>query len=364
MKLFPGKTYSLFVVREYIKVFFICMVFIIGLSFIVRTLQKTGNLKTYTAFQNVVFRLIETPEIISREALLPSCMFASVYTMSILTKNREVLALRSCGVSIYRIITPLICLGVLIGLASLMLEDRLVVRSFEFRDRYTARIRGEAPGSRLRDRSDIVVFGENSLIFKVDHFSAAKLEMKGVIVLQKDLDGLVTFLLDAERASWEDGRWVFHNVVQRIFDEDGRIMEEKRVATFPTDIRDDPEYFGLIRRKPENMTIRDAYNYVHNLRRMGLEYEKPMTKFHRKIAQPFTLVLVIIIGLSLGSMPFKNALVISFGMTLLTVLVFFFVIEIGETFGSSGQVSPVIGGWLGNIVFSIVAVLMLRRVRT
>jgi len=363
MKLFPGKTFSLFVIREYIKVFLICMIFIIGLSFIVRTLQKTGNLKTYTVFQNVIFRLIETPEIISREALLPSCMFASVYTMSILTKNREVLALRSCGVSVYRIISPLICLGVLIGLGSLVLEDGFVVQSFEFRERYKARIRGEEIGGTIRDRSNIVVFGENNVIFKIDHFSAKKREMQGIIVLQKDLNGLVNFRLDATRASWEDGRWVFHQVVQRTFDEDGRILEEKRAATLPTDIRDNPEYFGLERRTPENMTVRDAYNYVQNIRRMGLEYEKPMTKFHRKIAQPLTLILVIIIGLALGSMPFRNALVISFGMTLLTVLVFFFIIEIGETFGSSGQVSPVIGGWLGNIVFSIVAVLMLRRVR-
>jgi lipopolysaccharide export system permease protein len=152
-------------------------------------------------------------------------------------------------------------------------------------------------------------------------------------------------------------------VTQRIFDDDGRVLEEKRLATLPTDIRDKPEYFGIERRTPENMTLRDAYNYVKNIRRMGLEYEKPLTKFHRKIAHPLTLMLVIMIGLALGSMPFKNALVISFGMTLLTVLVFFFIIEIGETFGSSGQVSPVIGGWLGNIVFSIVAAFMLRRVR-
>lgn len=363
MKLFPGKTYSLFVIREYIKVFFICMIFIIGLSFIVRTLQKTGNLKTYTAFQNVVFRLIETPEIISREALLPSCMFASVYTMSILTKNREILALRSCGVSVYRIISPLIFAGVLIGVGSLAFEDRVVVPSFEFRDRYTARIRGEEVAANLRDRNNIVVFGENNIIFKVDHFSAQKLEMQGIIVLQKDSTGLVNFRLDAERANWDDGRWVFHKVVSRIFDESGRVLEEKRLATLPTEIRDNPDYFGMERRTLENMTLRDAYNYVQNIKRMGLEFESPMTKFHRKIAHPFTLMLVIMIGLALGSMPFKNALVISFGMTLLTVLVFFFIIEIGETFGSSGRISPVIGGWLGNIVFSIVAALMLRKVR-
>jgi lipopolysaccharide export system permease protein len=363
MKLFPGKTYSLFVIREYIKVFLICMIFIIGLSFIVRTLQKSGNLKIYTAFQNVIFRLIETPEIISREALLPSCMFASVYTMSILTKNREVLALRSCGVSVYRIISPLICVGVLIGLGSLALEDGLVVRSFEFRERYAARLRGEEIGIMLRDRDNVVVYGENNIIFKIDHYAAARREMQGVIVLQKNQSGLVTLRIDAQSAHWKQGRWVFRRVVQRVFDDEGRILEEKRATELPTDIRDNPEYFAQDRRTPENMSLRDAYNYVRNIRRMGLEYEKPLTKFHRKIAHPLTLILVIIIGLALGSMPFKNALVISFGVTLLTVLVFFFIIEIGETFGSSGQVSPVIGGWLGNIVFSIVAAFMLRRVR-
>jgi lipopolysaccharide export LptBFGC system permease protein LptF len=50
-------------------------------------------------------------------------------------------------------------------------------------------------------------------------------------------------------------------------------------------------------------------------------------------------------------------------MTLITVLAFFFIIEIGETFGSTGKISPILGGWLGNIVFSIVAVFLLRRVR-
>jgi|GEM_PF-1680883 len=363
MKIFPGKTYSLFIIREYVKVFFICMIFIIGLSFIVRTLQKTSALKMYTVIQNIAFRIIETPEIISREALLPSCMFASVYTMSILTKNREILALRSCGVSAYRIISPLIFVGVLIGAGSLAFEDRVVMKSFEVRERYKARIRGEEVDTNLKDRSNIVVFGENSIIFKIDHFAAKASEMTGIIVLQKDTSGYVRFRLDARKAKWEDGRWIFYNVVQRVFRDDGSIMEETQFETLPTDIRDNPDYFGRDRRRLENMTLKDAYNYVRNIKRMGLDYEGAMTKFYRKIAHPITLLLVIMIGLALGSMPFKNALVISFGMTLITVLAFFFIIEIGQTFGSSGQISPVLGGWIGNIVFSIVAVLMLRKVR-
>ena len=363
MKLFPGRTYSLFIIREFVKVFLICVVFIVGLSFIVRTLQRSQSFKTFSFFQIIMFRVIETPEIILREALLASCMFASVYTMGILTKNREILALRSCGVSVYKIISPLIAIGLVVAGGSLLFEDTVVIRSLEFKERYIAALLGEEVGSYVRDRHNIVVFGENGVIFKIDHFAAQPQEMTGVIVIQKNPSGGIRYRLDAEKAKWDGERWVFQNVARRVFYDDGRVEEEKHFEVLPTKIRDNPEHFGSDRRSIKNMTLRDGHKYLWTIRRMGLEYEKPLTEYHRKIANSATLLLVIMIGLCLGSMPFKNALVISFGMTLITVLAFFFIIEIGKTFGSTGRIPPVLGGWLGNIVFSIVAILLLRRVR-
>jgi lipopolysaccharide export system permease protein len=363
MKLYPGKTFSLFTIREYLKVFLLCVVFIVGLSFIVRTLQKTHALKTYSFVQIIIFRIIDTPEIIAREALLASCMFSSVYIMGVLTRNREILALRSCGVSTYRTILPLITLGVVIAGGSLLFEDFVVIKSIELRNRYSARLRGEELNSYLSDRNNIVVFGENGLIFKIDHFSSETREMTGVMVIQKNEAGGIGLRLDAEKVYWDGNRWVFQDVLRRVFGVDGRVLEEERFETFPSEFRDDPENFGRERRGIMDMTLKDSYDYVVAVRKMGLDYEELMTKFHRKIANSITLLLVIVIGLCLGSMPFKNALVISFGMTLITVLAFFFIIEIGETFGSTGKISPALGGWLGNIVFSLVAFALLRKVR-
>jgi lipopolysaccharide export system permease protein len=363
MKLFPGRTYTLFIIREFLKVFAICVVFIVGLSFIVRTLQKTHALKEFNIPQIILFRIIETPEIISREALLASCMFASVYTMSILTKNREILALRSCGVSAYRIVTPLIAVGVLVAIGSLLFEDYVVVPSIDYRDRYGARLRGEEVEYNLRDRHNIVVFGQDNVIYKITYFSSKARAMRHVMVIQKNNRGGLNYRIDAKAAKWDENRWVFLRGTMRRFEPDGRVAEEMRFDTLPTEINDEPENFGQERRPIENMTLKEGYSYFLTVRRMGLEYEKLLTKFHKKIANAVTLLLVIIIGLCLGSMSFKNALVISFGMTLITVLAFFFLIEIGQTFGSTGKISPVLGGWLGNIVFSMVAAFLLRKVR-
>jgi lipopolysaccharide export system permease protein len=363
MTLFPGKTYTRFIVLEFIKVFLVCMIFLLGLSFIVRTVEDADKFKTFTFIQMVIIRILEAPEIISREALLPSSMFAAVYTMSNLTKKRETLALRSCGVSAYKIISPLILVGFLIACGSLLFEDYIVLKSYLVRLKNDARLKGKEFTLKRRDRHNLVVFGENDIIYKMERFSSESQEMKNVLVIRKIGEGSINYRIDAEKGTWDGERWVFHNGIMRVLGRDGNIEEEKIFQVFYTEIRDDPQHFGKESRSVRNMTLREGYNYCQVMRKMGLDYRGVLTEYHREIANSFTIFLVVVIGLSLGSMPFKNALVISFSVTLITLLIFLFLIEIGYTFGSSGKISPVIGGWLGNIVFSIVGVLLLRKVR-
>jgi lipopolysaccharide export system permease protein len=339
------------------------MIFLVGLSFIVRTVQDADKFKTYTFVQMLFIRILEAPEIIAQEALLPSSMFAAVYTMSNLTKKRETLALRSCGVSAYKIISPLILVGLLIAGGSLLFEDYIVVKSYLARKRNNARLKGEEFTLKRRDRHNLVVFGENDIIYKMERFYSESQEMSNVLVIRKDGEGSIIYRIDAEKGTWDGERWVFHNGIMRVLGREGNIEEEKIFQDFYTEIKDDPQHFGKEARSIKNMPLREVYNYYQAMRKMGLNYRGVLTKYHRKIANSFTIFLVIVIGLSLGSMPFKNALVISFSMTLITILAFLFLIEIGYTFGSSGKISPAIGGWLGNIVFSIVGVLLLRKVR-
>jgi LPS export ABC transporter permease LptG len=363
MRLFIGKTYSIFLVRQFIKVFFVTIVFIMGLSFIVRTLQGIEATRGFSLTQVILLRIFEAPEIISRECLLASCMFASVYTMSTLTNNREILALRSCGVSIYKIISPLIILGALIGGSSLLFENYVVVPSFDIKGNFVNRLKGEQPKGYYMDRNDIIVFGEHDIIYKIDKYLAKDMVMKSVMIIKKTAEGSIDYRIDAERAEWDGDRWLFYNGIIRTFSVDGEIIQRELFEVLDKDIRDDPLYFGRDTRSIENMTLGDAHRHTRMMKRMGFDHRSYLTRFHRKLANSVTYFFIIIIGLSLGSMSFKNALVISFSMTLGIVLVFFFIKEIGTTLGLSGRLSPIIGGWLGNIVFLFIAILLMRRLR-
>jgi lipopolysaccharide export system permease protein len=363
MKLIPGKTYTIFLIKEFLKAFFTSIIFIVGLSYIVRTIQAGEGWKEFSFLQAVALRLLEAPVIISREALLASCMFASVYTMSNLSKNGEILALRSCGVSVYRLISPLIIVGFLLCVGSLLFENYVVVPSKLIKDRYSTQFKGVKPKEYYRDQRDLMVFGEKGIIYKIDAYLARSNEMRGVLLLSKDREGHVVYRIDAEQAKWNGTSWEFYNGIVQYFNKNGAVIEQEIFSGLTTDIKDNPRYFGKDIRRMEDLPFSEGLSYVRMMRRMGLSYRGSLTKFHRKIANSVTLFFVIVIGLCLGSMPFRNALVISFSMTIGIVLVFFFIIELGYTFGSSGKIPPVIGGWLGNIVFSMVCIFLLRRKR-
>jgi lipopolysaccharide export system permease protein len=363
MKLFPGRTYSLLLLTEFVKVLLVSMLFIAGLIYIMRAFQGIDDWKEFGIVNNLVMELLEAPKILSRQTLLASCMFASVYTMSSLTKNREILALRSCGVSVYRIISPVIVLAFLICIGSLLFENYVVVPSSRVKDRYAALARGEKPKEYFRDQNDLMVFGEGGVIFKIDRYLFKNREMKGVLLLSKKSTGSVDYRIDADRALWNGSSWDFYDGVIQHFDPDGAVRKQERFSILSTRIADDPRYFGRDTRKIEDMTFAEGLTYVRMMKKMGLNYRKVLTRFHRRIADSVTVFIVLVMGLALGSIPFRNALVISFSLTIGFVLVFLFIVELGYTFGSSGELPPAVGGWLGNIVFSIVCIYLLRRQR-
>ena len=363
MRIFPGKTYSFFVMREFIKAFIVSIIFLLGLSFIVRSIQNLDIFKEFSFTQIIYLRILQAPFIIMRECMLASCMFASVYTMCNLTKNREILALRSCGVSVYRIISPLILVGFFIGIFSIAFEDFVVAKSLVAKDMYKDKLRGKDPRKYFKDRGSMIIFGENNIIYKIDRYSVESKMMEGVMIIQKDMESNIIMRIDAENVHWDGESWVFHEGVFRSFDRNGNISGREVFSELKTKIRDDPKYFGKETRNIMNMTLKDGYKYIKMMRKMGFNYKKLLTKYHRRIATSVTFFLIVVMGLSLGSMPFKNALVISFSMTLGMVLVFFFIIEIGSTFGGQGKIPPVIGGWLGNIVFFFITLFLLRKLR-
>jgi lipopolysaccharide export system permease protein len=85
--------------------------------------------------------------------------------------------------------------------------------------------------------------------------------------------------------------------------------------------------------------------------------------FHRRLAEPFANLTLLLIALPL-SILFARSRSVAFGMSLVVTLVWYLLLTMGQLFSQNGALPPAVGPWLGNVVLGLVGVaLLLGRLR-
>jgi lipopolysaccharide export LptBFGC system permease protein LptF len=77
-----------------------------------------------------------------------------------------------------------------------------------------------------------------------------------------------------------------------------------------------------------------------------------------KIAYPIMNFIVILLGISISARAGRKGGAVLFGIGLLLAFTYWIVSQFGLAFAQNGQISPLLGAWLGNILFSVIALFL------
>ncbi|MCA9754009.1 MAG: LptF/LptG family permease, partial [Gemmatimonadetes bacterium] len=151
--------------------------------------------------------------------ILPiSTLIAVLFSLGGLARRNELIAMTANGVSLYRILRPVLLVGLLASLVGLVFSTELVPRGNDrSREIYDHEIRGRPRRSETQ-RRDLNYLGEDGRFFLARKFDGDRGEMTEVVV-QQFAEGTLTYRLDAASATWEGDHWVFHDGYLRRFNE-------------------------------------------------------------------------------------------------------------------------------------------------
>lgn len=82
-------------------------------------------------------------------------------------------------------------------------------------------------------------------------------------------------------------------------------------------------------------------------------------EFHKKFALSFAIIIFVLIGVPLGLMTRTSGIGMAFSVSSVIFLIYYVALNGGEQLADKGQISPFISMWLSNIVFMILAVLLI-----
>ena len=295
-----------------------------------------------------------------------SMLLAVLVTFGLLTRSNEITAIKATGISLYRIVIPVVIASVLVA-GGLFLSDQLYLPYTNKRqDELRNRIKGKPAQTYLRpDRKWI--FGQHSDIYYYQLFDPDRDTFGGVSVFQFDPQTLqITRRISAERAIWSKqmDRWVYEQGWERTLN--GSAIEEYKkfdATTFPQ-FSEPPAYFKKEVKQSSEMNYDELRRYIHDLEQSGFDVVRLRVQLQKKIAYPLITLVMAVLAIPFALSAGKRGALAGVATAIGIGVVYWTISGLFEAMGNLSQLPPTIAAWSPNLVFGFIGGYLILRMPT
>lgn len=303
--------------------------------------------------------------------ILPlAVLLGTLVTIGLLTKNSELVVMKACGISLYRVALPMVAGALVAGLTLFVLEESVLGPANRRAEAIRHVIRGGSPQT-----FDVLtrrwVTGSTGRIYHYDYFDPRTLQLAGLSIYEfGDRMETLARRTFAERAVYTGGSpdhglesWRLENGWKREFTPTGdtKVYEPFTQATLAIE---PAGYFATDRPDERFMTYRQLRGYIERLRTGGLDVSEQQVALARKISFPFVTLVMTLIAVPFAVTTGRRGAMYGIGVGIVLAIVYWVAISIFAALGTGGLVTPVLAAWAPNLLFAAGAGYLLLTVRT
>jgi LPS export ABC transporter permease LptG/LPS export ABC transporter permease LptF len=365
-----------YVMRSYAANFFLSLGAFVVLYVIFTFFELMGDIiRNQTPFVIVgeyLFNLV--PYIIS--AVTPLCsLLAVLITFGALNRNSELTAMKATGISLYRVLAPILVLAAILASALFAFDEYYLPGANRRQQQLRAEIKDKpaqtfilAGRKWISGQTDKAgapprrIFYYEAFDPDPGHYAFANLTVFEFDPLNFTLERRIF----AKSARWDPNvsRWIFDNGWQRTFaGETIASYQTFPIATFP-EIKEQPGYFIKEDKPSDEMSYGELSNYIADLRQSGFDTIKLSVQLENKLAVPaITLVMAIIavpFALSMG----KRGGLVGIATAIGVAIAYMGTASLFSALGNIATLPPILAAWSPDLLFGIAGTYLLLRTPT
>jgi len=293
-------------------------------------------------------------------------LLAVLITFGLMERSNEVTAIKATGISIYRIVFPVlvICVGLA---ASLFFFDQLYLPHANKRqDALRNQIKGKPAQTYLRpDRKWI--FGQHSDIYYYQFFDADRDQFANISVFQFDPRTFaITQRVYAERAHWSEvtQRWIYEQGWVRHLSGDSIENYHQFDVTAFSQFNEQPSYFKKEVKQSSEMTFDELRKYIHDLQQSGFDVVRLRVQLQRKLAVPFVTLVMAVLAIPFSLSAGKRGAVTGVAVAVGIAAMYEVVSRLFESMGNLSQLPPGLAAWSPDLIFALLGAYLILKVST
>jgi LPS export ABC transporter permease LptG/LPS export ABC transporter permease LptF len=298
-------------------------------------------------------------------ALPITVLIGTLVTFGILSRNNEVTAIKSSGVSLYRVALPIVMIAAIISGVSYLMLDFVLPYANERVARLKERIEGKETATSFTIDQRQWIFGKGRYLFNFLTYDRANKVLSQVQVFEFDpVDFDLTRRIYADEARWDGVGWVFVNGWIRSFDESGESSYTPILQPVRLHYPERPEYFALEARRPEQMTYAQLRRHIDDLEASGYSSGELRVELYEKTSWPAISLVMALIALPFSFKIGKRGALYGIGIALFLAFVYWTFFGIFTKFGEVGNLPAILSAWSANILFALAAIYLFLRIET
>ncbi|NUQ00689.1 MAG: YjgP/YjgQ family permease [Armatimonadetes bacterium] len=312
-----------------------------------------------TVFRLLLFIL---PDMMVRAAPLATILAVSLGVNRLVREN-EWSPMRLGGMSPGQMLLPVHLFGLGAGLLAWIVSEQIApAAKMEYTRIYT-QLSLSDPTVVIEPQSWFQPPGNESWFF-VNSVDESTGEMHNLVVFS-DLRSDYPTVLIARHARLVGERFLLREVVRHIYRPDGTLYRESETREVEVLFSSLVPQVGGIPQAAAEMSSTQLRRMLEDLREKGVKQPVQLVDLHAKYAVPVACYLLALMCVPLNLLNAQRGSFVGLLITSVLVIVYFLTHEIGLTLARDGFLRqyPVVGAWLQNIVFGVLALALMRRVR-
>ena len=358
-----------YVTAMYVRVFLLCALGLVALFYISTFIDRSDKVfkgaATWGMMGAYLWYLL--PQYVYY--VLPmSVLLASLVTIGVLTKNSELIVMKACGISLYRVAVPMLGVALLAGGTLFALEQTILGEWNRKSDAIKRVMNGIAPET-LDMLTRQWVVDSRGEIYHYNYFDPKTNALMGLSVFEFS-DGMRALTrrsyADIARYAPEPAKpdmWRAEHAWSRelLPSGDTRRFASQPVAEFRLE---PPSYFGTRQPEPQFMSYSQLQTYIDQLRRSGFDVIAQQVALERKASFPFVTLIMTLIAVPFAVTAGRRGAMYGIGVGIVIAISYWVAFSVFAALGTGGVVAPMLAAWAPNLLFGAGAAYLLLTVRT
>ncbi|HVA02092.1 MAG TPA: LptF/LptG family permease, partial [Terriglobia bacterium] len=299
--------------------------------------------------------------------MLPLCILvATLVSFSLLTKSNEIIAIKSAGISLYRISIPVLIAAGLLSGSMFILGNNYLPSTNQRQDALRNEVKGK-PAQTMYKPGRQWIFGQENKIYNYRFFDPDQNVFANLSVFEIDPQNFnLRRRVYAARAFWEPHlqEWVLEDGWVRDFS-NTRVQDYKpfAVGTFQ-ELDEQPAYFKKEVKPSEQMSVLELRRYIQELKQSGFDVVRLSVAFYRKFSYPLIAFVVTLIAIPFSFATGRRGTLAGIAMSIGIAVIYWSVSSLFQAMGNLSQLPPAVAAWSPDVLFGLGGIYLLTHVKT